>query len=236
MLPLHDENLRDRGPAYVTLALIAINVVVFVFLQLPSDAFTYGWSVVPREITTGMDIVGPVTVGPPGGRVTIPLEPGPSPVYLTLISSMVMHGGWLHLGGNMLFLWIFGDNVEHTIGAVLFLGFYLFAGVVGSLAQVMIEPASLVPSLGASGAISGVLGAYLILFPRNRVLVLLFRFVVWVPAIVVIGLWAVLQFFGGLGQIAVTEQTGGVAYMAHIGGFVVGVAVGFVARGLTRRR
>ena len=87
MLPLHDENLRDRGPAYVTLALIAINVVVFVFLQLPSDAFTYGWSVVPREITTGMDIVGPVTVGPPGGRVTIPLEPGPSPVYLTLISS-----------------------------------------------------------------------------------------------------------------------------------------------------
>jgi membrane associated rhomboid family serine protease len=236
MLPLHDENLRDRGPAYVTLALIAINVVVFVFLQLPSDAFTYGWSVVPREITTGMDIVGPVTVGPPGGRVTIPLEPGPSPVYLTLISSMFMHGGWLHLGGNMLFLWIFGDNVEHTIGAVLFLGFYLFAGVVGSLAQVMIEPASLVPSLGASGAISGVLGAYLILFPRNRVLVLLFRFVVWVPAIVVIGLWAVLQFFGGLGQIAVTEQTGGVAYMAHIGGFVVGVAVGFVARGLTRRR
>jgi membrane associated rhomboid family serine protease len=220
----------------VTLALIAINVVVFVFLQLPSDAFTYGWSVVPREITTGMDIVGPVTVGPPGGRVTIPLEPGPSPVYLTLISSMFMHGGWLHLGGNMLFLWIFGDNVEHTIGAVLFLGFYLFAGVVGSLAQVMIEPASLVPSLGASGAISGVLGAYLILFPRNRVLVLLFRFVVWVPAIVVIGLWAVLQFFGGLGQIAVTEQTGGVAYMAHIGGFVVGVAVGFVARGLTRRR
>jgi membrane associated rhomboid family serine protease len=236
MLPLHDENLRDRGPAYVTLALIAINVVVFVFLQLLSDAFTYGWSVVPREITTGMDIVGPVTVGPPGGRVTIPLEPGPSPVYLTLISSMFMHGGWLHLGGNMLFLWIFGDNVEHTIGAVLFLGFYLFAGVVGSLAQVMIEPASLVPSLGASGAISGVLGAYLILFPRNRVLVLLFRFVVWVPAIVVIGLWAVLQFFGGLGQIAVTEQTGGVAYMAHIGGFVVGVAVGFVARGLTRRR
>jgi membrane associated rhomboid family serine protease len=235
MLPIADENVHGRGPAYVTLALIAINVLVFVFLQLPSDAFTYGWSVVPAEITRGIDIVGAVTVGPPGNQVEIPLAAGPEPIYLTLISSMFMHGGWLHLAGNMLFLWIFGDNVEHTLGRIAFIGFYLAAGVAGTLAQIMIEPESLIPSLGASGAISGVLGAYVVLFPANRVLVFFFRFAAWVPALVVIGLWAVLQFINGLGQIAVTEQTGGVAYMAHIGGFVVGVGVGFVGSLFIRR-
>ncbi|MDP8904268.1 MAG: rhomboid family intramembrane serine protease [Chloroflexota bacterium] len=234
MLPIHDENLPGRGLAFVALGLIAINVLVFVFLQLPDEAFTYGWSVVPAEITRGVDLVGPETVGPPGNRVEIPLAPGPDPIYLTLISSMFMHGGWLHLLGNMLFLWIFGDNVEHTIGSIPFLAFYLIAGIVGSLAQIMIEPGSLIPSLGASGAISGVLGAYLVLFPGNRVLVIVFRFPMWVPALVVIGLWAVLQFVNGLGQIALTEQTGGVAYMAHIGGFVAGLVVGAVARALRR--
>jgi membrane associated rhomboid family serine protease len=234
MLPLADQNLRDRGPAYVTLALIAINVLVFLFLQLPSEAFTYGWAAVPQEITRGVDIVGDVRVGPPGQQVTIPLAPGPDPIQLTLLSSMFMHGGWLHLGGNMLFLWIFGDNVEHAIGRLRYLGFYLVAGLVGSLAHILVDPDALIPSLGASGAISGVLGAYIVLFPHNRVLVLLFRFVVWVPAIVAIGLWAVLQFVGGIGQIAVTEQTGGVAYMAHIGGFVAGVIAGFVGRAMGR--
>jgi len=235
MLPLADENLPNRGLAYVTLAFIALNVLVFVFLQLPDEAFTYGWSVVPAEITRGIDIVGPQVIGPPGNRVEIPLAPGPDPIYLTLISSMFMHGGWLHLAGNMLFLWIFGDNIEHTLGSVLYVGFYLVAGVAGSLAQIMLEPGSLIPSLGASGAISGVLGAYLVLFPSNRVLVFLFRFAMWVPALIVIGLWAVLQFVNGLGQIAVTEQTGGVAYMAHIGGFICGLVVGGIGRGLLRR-
>ena len=235
MLPLADENLPNRGLAYVTLAFIALNVLVFVFLQLPDEAFTYGWSVVPAEITRGIDIVGPQVIGPPDNRVEIPLAPGPDPIYLTLISSMFMHGGWLHLAGNMLFLWIFGDNIEHTLGSVLYVGFYLVAGVAGSLAQIMLEPGSLIPSLGASGAISGVLGAYLVLFPSNRVLVFLFRFAMWVPALIVIGLWAVLQFVNGLGQIAVTEQTGGVAYMAHIGGFICGLVVGGIGRGLLRR-
>ena len=232
MLPLADQNIPGRGYAVVTLTLIAINVLVFVILQLPNESFTYGWAAVPREITNGVDIVGRVSVG--GGQ-TIVLEPGPNPVQLTLLSSMFMHGGWLHLLGNMLFLWIFGDNVEHSVSPILYLVFYLVAGVVGSLAQIALDPNSLIPSLGASGAISGVLAAYLVLFPSNRVLVFAFYSAFWVPALVVIGLWAVLQFIGGIGQIAVTEQTGGVAYAAHIGGFVAGLVFGFVARAFIRR-
>ena len=232
MLPIADQNITGRGWAVVTFALIAINVLVFVLLQLPNEAFTYGWAAVPAEITSGQDIVRRVTV--PSGSFM--LEPSPSPIYLTLLSSMFMHGGWLHLGGNMLFLFIFGDNVEHTVGPILFLAFYLIAGVVGSMAQVFIDPNSLIPSLGASGAISGVLAAYLVLFPSNRVLVFAFYSAFWVPALVVIGLWAVLQFIGGIGQIAVTEQTGGVAYAAHIGGFIAGLVLGFLARGFVRRR
>jgi membrane associated rhomboid family serine protease len=232
MLPVGDENIQGRGLAFVTLALIAINVLVFVFLQLPSEAFTYSWAVVPAEITSGRDIVERVNVD--GGSFM--LGDSPEPVYVTLISAMFMHGGWLHLGGNMLFLWIFGDNVEHTVGPILFLIFYLIAGVIASFAQIFVDPNSLIPSLGASGAISGVLGAYIVLFPSNRVLVSFGYGATWVPALIVIGLWALLQFINGLGQIAVTEQTGGVAYMAHIGGFVVGVVAGFLARGFVRSR
>ena len=232
MLPISDENIPGRGLAVVTVALIAINVIVFVVLQLPNDAFTYGWAAVPAEITSGQDIIRRITV--PGGSFM--LEDSPEPVYLTLLSSMFMHGGWLHLGGNMLFLWIFGDNVEHTVGPIVFVAFYLIAGLVGSLAQIFIQPDSLIPSLGASGAISGVLAMYLVLFPSNRVLVYAFYSAFWVPALLMIGLWAVLQFIGGIGQIAVTEQTGGVAYAAHIGGFVAGLVFGFIARGFVARR
>ena len=231
MFPIGDENLRGRGPAVVTLTLIAINVAVFLLLQLPNDAFTYAWSAVPFEITTGRDLVEPVTV--PGLPMPIPQYPGPDPIQLTLLSSMFMHGGWLHLGGNMLFLWIFGDNVEHTLGRIPFLVFYLVAGLIASFAQILVDTNSVIPTLGASGAISGVLGAYLVLFPGNRVTVFLFRFVTQVPAIVAIGMWAVLQFINGFGSIATSEETtGGVAYLAHIGGFVAGVAAGLVARSL----
>jgi membrane associated rhomboid family serine protease len=232
VFPIGDENVQGRGPAIVTLVLIAINVAVFVLLQLPSDAFTYAWSAVPFEITTGRDLVEPVSV--PGIPQPIPQFPGPEPIQLTLLSSMFMHGGWLHLGGNMLFLWIFGDNVEHALGRVLFIAFYLVAGLIASFAQILIDTDSVIPTLGASGAISGVLGAYLVLFPGNRVTVFLFRFVTQVPAIIAIGMWAVLQFVNGFGSIAVSEETGGggIAYMAHIGGFVAGVVAGLVARGL----
>jgi membrane associated rhomboid family serine protease len=241
MFPISDENERGHGPAYVTLAFIAINIFVFLVLQgagasTEGAEFTYGYSAVPQEITTGVDLTEDQTVTIGGEQVAIPQEPGPSPIWLTLFSSMFMHGGWLHLGGNMLFLWIFGDNVEHRIGHGLYLVFYVVAGIIASFAQIMIDTTSVIPTLGASGAISGVLGAYLVMFPTNRVTVFLFRFLVPVPAIVAIGMWAVLQFINGFGAIAVTEETGGggVAYMAHIGGFVAGVAAGIVFRAIFR--
>ncbi len=237
MFPISDENERGHGPAYVSLAFIAINIAVFLLLQgagasTAGSEFTYGFSAVPFEITRGVDLVEPESISVDGEQVPVPQEPGPSPIWLTLFSSMFMHGGWLHLAGNMLFLWVFGDNVEHRIGHGLFLVFYLVAGVIASFAQIMIETDSIIPTLGASGAISGVLGAYLVMFPTNRVTVFVFRFLVPVPAIVAIGMWAVLQFINGFGAIAVTEQTGGVAYMAHIGGFVAGVVAGLAFRGI----
>ncbi len=236
MFPISDENERGHGPAYVTLALIAINVVVFVILQgagatVGGEEFTYGWSAVPVEITTGADLVAPETITVQGETLVVPQEPGPSPIWLTLLSSMFMHGGWLHLAGNMLFLWIFGDNVEHRVGHAIFLAFYLVAGLIATFSQILINPDSVIPTLGASGAISGVLGAYLVLFPGNRVMVFLFRVLVPVPAIVAIGMWAVFQVVTGIGSIAIGEETGGgVAYLAHIGGFVSGLVAGVVFR------
>jgi len=236
MFPISDDNERGHGPAFVSLAFIALNVFVFLVLQgagatTEGTEFTYGYSAVPLEITTGEDLTEPraITVG--GETLQVPQEPGPAPIWLTLFTSIFMHGGWLHLAGNMLFLWVFGDNVEHRVGHGLFLVFYLVAGVLASFAQIMIDTDSVIPTLGASGAISGVLGAYLVMFPTNRVLVLIIRFPVWVPAIVAIGMWAILQFVNGFGAIAVTEETaGGVAYMAHIGGFVAGVVAGLAFR------
>jgi membrane associated rhomboid family serine protease len=237
MFPIGDENERGHGPALVSLAFIGLNIAVFLLLQgagSPSgEEFTYGYSAVPFEITTGTDLVEPRSITVDGQSGQIPQEPGPNPIWLTLLTSMFMHGGWLHIFGNMLFLWIFGDNVEHRIGHVPYLAFYLIAGVVASFAQILVNPDSFIPTLGASGAISGVLGAYLVLFPTNRVTVLMLRFPMKVPAIVAIGLWAVLQFVNGLGAFAVTDETGGgVAYMAHIGGFVAGVLAGFLFRAL----
>jgi membrane associated rhomboid family serine protease len=142
---------------------------------------------------------------------------------------MFMHGGWLHIGGNMLFLWVFGDNVEHRMGTIRYLIFYLLAGVIGSLAQILIAPDSTIPTLGASGAISGVLGAYLVLFPRNRVTVFLFRFITQVPALVAIGLWAALQIFSGISGLGAAPG-GGVAYFAHIGGLAAGLVAGVMFR------
>jgi membrane associated rhomboid family serine protease len=235
MFPIGDQNEPGLGTAWITLGLIAINVGVFLLLQQATadNAFTWGYSAVPLEITTGRDIVAPISLPIGGQSVLIPHAPGPSPIQLTVLTSMFMHGGWLHLGGNMLFLWIFGDNVEHFAGAVVFLVVYLVTGVIATLAQVLVSPDSIIPSLGASGAISGVLGAYIVLFPRNRVTVFVFRFLVVVPAIVAIGLWAVLQFVSGLGSAA--AETGGVAYAAHIGGFIAGVAAGVLLLALFGR-
>ena len=234
MFPIGDENLPGRGLAWVTLGLIGINVAVFLLLQGASadNSFTYGWSSIAREITTGADLTQAVPVVIDGNEYLIPQAPGPDPIQLTLLSSMFMHGSLLHLGGNMLFLWIFGDNVEHRAGVLPYLVAYLAAGVVGSLAQTFSDPSSPIPSLGASGAISGVLGAYLVLFPRNRVTAFVFRFLVQIPALAAIGMWIALQVISSLAD---PTGAGGVAYLAHIGGFVAGVLAGLAFRALPDR-
>ena len=233
MFPLSDDNEPNHGPAYVTLALIALNIVVFLLFQGggSENEFTYAYSAIPREITTGVDLTTPQPITIDGQEYAVPQAPGPDPIQLTLLTSMFMHGDILHIGGNMLFLWVFGDNIEHRVRRLKYLVFYLLAGVIASLAQVAVSANSVIPTLGASGAISGVLGAYLVLFPGNRVLVFMLRFLVRVPAIVAIGLWALLQLFlGGSQLFSGVETGGGVAYMAHIGGFVFGLIAGLVFR------
>ena len=235
MLPIGDEDNAPPGFPIVNVLLIAINLAVFLY-QLVSPEFTNGYSAVPVEITTGRDLVGQFPITLPDGSVALVDEArGPSPLWLTLLTSTFMHGGWTHIGGNMLFLFIFGDNVEKALGHLRYLGFYLLCGLVASLAQVYSGPSSVLPSLGASGAIAGVLAAYLVYFPRNRVRVLLGYFVTSVPAIAMIGLWALIQFVSGFGATGVNAQTGGVAYMAHIGGFIAGFILALLLRPFASR-
>ncbi len=233
LIPIGDDDRNLPGMAIVTLLLIAANLAVFfLFQQMGNNtAFTYGWSVIPVEISRGIDLVQSQGVVIGGEEVRIPQAPGPTPIYLTIISAMFMHGSYMHLFGNLLYLWIFGDNVEHRFGAIPFLLLYLASGFVATIAQILIDPASVIPNLGASGAISGVLGAYLVLFPRNRVHALFFYFVISIPAVVAIGVWIAFQFVNGYGAIMVTEETaGGVAYGAHIGGFVAGIVLAFIMK------
>jgi membrane associated rhomboid family serine protease len=211
MFPIGDDDSSERSVPIVTYLLIALNVLFF-FVELSGgELFIERWSVVPRRL-----------IANPGGD------------FITVFTSMFMHGGWLHLGGNMLYLWIFGDNVEDRFGHAKFILFYLLCGIAATVAQVLFSAGSNVPNLGASGAIAGVLAAYLILFPRGQVKVLMGRGVVPMPALVVIGLWIVLQFINGVGSITQSAETGGVAYMAHIGGFVAGLILTFLFGG--RRR
>jgi membrane associated rhomboid family serine protease len=213
MFPIGDDNSARRATPIVTYVLIAINLVVF-FIQLQGgNEFIQTWAFIPARFSED-----------PAGDAP------------TLISAMFMHGGWMHLGGNMLYLWIFGDNVEDRLGPVRFLLFYLVAGLAASFAQYAVNPASAIPNVGASGAIAGVLGAYLLMFPKARVNVLLGRQVVAMPAFVVLGFWIALQLVSGVGSIADTAQTetGGVAYMAHVGGFVAGLVLGVFFGGLRR--
>ena len=235
ILPIGDDNSGRTTAPVVNYAIIALNLLVFVFLQGmgTNERFTYAFSTVPEEIATGHDVVTrPRVVEDPLTRERFRepgLEPTPGSVYFTLITSMFMHGGWAHILGNMLFLWIFGDNVEDRLGHFRYLIFYLVCGVIASLAQVFMTVAfgsnPLVPSLGASGAISGVLGGYVLMFPRNRVHVILFRFLTTVPAYVALGLWFLFQFVSGIGLLGGGTQEGGVAYAAHVGGFIAGLAL-----------
>ena len=229
LFPISDDDRDLLSPAYVSITLLVVNVLVFLY-QLANPAFTYAASVIPLEIVKGMDLVDPVLMRTGGQVVEIPQAPGPTPIYLTLLSAMFMHGGWAHLGGNMLYLWIFGDNVEHRFGHLRFLVFYLASGLAASFAQIAMDPHSIIPNLGASGAISGVLGAYLVLFPRNTVMAVFFFRIIAIPAVFVLGLWGVTQFFAGMGSLGNAGATGGVAYAAHVGGFIAGVVTGLFAR------
>lgn len=234
VFPLSDDNRDRTSVPVVNVTLIVINVFVFVVLQGMGENidFTYAYSTVPAEIVSGKDLVsddrmvrmdtaiGPQEVMMPG------LRPTPVSVYLTLLTSMFMHGGIAHLLGNMWFLWIFGDNIEHDLGKGRYLAFYLLCGLIASVAHVVMNtqgPSATIPSLGASGAISGVMGGYLVLHPRRRVTVLLFRLVTEVPGFVAVGIWFVFQIVASLGLLGgIQEGGGGVAYAAHIGGFIVG--------------
>ena len=211
MLPVGDDNSARRIVPFVTYILILLNVLFFIVELSGGEAFVMRWAFVPSRFLAN-----------PGAEV------------LTLFTSMFMHAGWLHLGGNMLYLWIFGDNIEDRFGHVGFLVGYLVCGLAATAAQLAFSLDSSIPNLGASGAIAGVLGSYILLFPRARVSVAQGQAVVPVPALIVIGLWFVLQLFSSIGSIAASADTGGVAYMAHIGGFVAGVVLTFLFRGRTR--
>jgi membrane associated rhomboid family serine protease len=232
VFPIGDDNTGRIRTPYVTYALIALNVLVFVFLQGmgANERFTYAFSTVPQEIRTGQDVAREVPVEFGDEHGTIPLQPTPGSVYLTLMTSMFMHGSIMHLLGNMLFLWIFGDNVEDDLSHGRYTAFYLATGVIASLSHVIftfvLADNPFIPSLGASGAISGVMGAYLVLHPHRKVRVIMFRMLTTVPGYVAVGLWFVLQLISAFGVISQgPEAGGGVAFMAHIGGFVAGVVL-----------
>lgn len=205
MIPLRDANPTRKTPL-VTYVFVALNALIFVgelFLdgQGQLDSFITQWGVVPIELLSN-----------PLGEA------------LTLLTSMFLHGGWAHLLGNMLYLWVFGDNLEDRMGTIRFIVFYVATGLVATAAQIAINPQSSVPTIGASGAIAGVLGGYLVLFPRARITTIVFRFVTEVPALIVLGFWFVYQFFFGIASLSTMDmQVGGVAFFAHIGGFVAGM-------------
>jgi membrane associated rhomboid family serine protease len=232
VFPIGDDNTGRLRTPYITYLLIALNVLVFVFLQGmgTNERFTYAFSTVPQEIRTGDDIAEPVRIELGDESATIRLQRTPGSVYLTLLVSMFMHGGFMHLFGNMLFLWIFGDNVEDDLGHPRFAAFYLATGLLASLAHVVstftFGDNPYIPSLGASGAISGVMGGYLVMHPHRRVKVIMMRMLTTVPGYVAVGLWFLFQLISAFGVIGQGPQSGGgVAFMAHIGGFIAGVVL-----------
>jgi membrane associated rhomboid family serine protease len=241
VLPLKDYNPTHRLP-WVTILLIAANLVIFLLIQRPYDRglnqaeFSYHYAAIPCELTAGRPLTereGARTIRQGDseacergslGDTSPALFPG-KPVYLAVIYSMFLHGSWLHIGGNMLFLWVFGNNIEDRLGWLPYLLFYLLAGVVATLAHVAVQPSSTVPLIGASGAVAGVMGAYLVLFPNVRIRSLLIFIIVLIrdiPAKWLLGFWFVFQFF--------TNPAEGVAWVAHVGGFVFGALVAFLLR------
>lgn len=220
MFPIGDDDVRGGRPEIVNIMLIAINVLVFLYELTLSPAglqeFVTQYGVVPERILAGQQLS-------------------------TLVTSMFIHGGWLHIISNMLFLWVFGDNIEAVLGHVGYLLFYLLGGVVASLAHVLASGSSSIPSIGASGAIAAALGAYIVMFPESRIRVLyfigLFFGITRLSALFFLGLWAVMQLFNGIASLGVdTAQTGGVAVWAHVGGFAFGLLPGLLFRSAAQRR
>lgn len=207
MIPISDDNSQRKNTPIVTYALIALNIVFFLFQLSAGDEFLKQWAFTPSRFLTH-----------------------PATDSITIFTSMFMHEGIAHLTGNMLYLWIFGDNVEDRFGKVPFLLFYLLCGIAATFSQLLFDPESSIPNLGASGAIAGVLGAYILLFPYGKINVILGQRPMQIPAIIVIGFWFFIQFISGLGTTSDTEGAGGVAYMAHIGGFITGLIMTFFYR------
>ncbi len=223
MIPLGDDTRRLPIFPIVTYALIALNVYVFALeMQAPDvDAFVRAYAAIPYNVTHGVQLA----------------PPSPDPVYATLLTSMFLHGGVLHIAFNMLFLFVFGPDVEYLCGSLKFLAFYLLCGVIAGLTQILMNPGSHVPGIGASGAIAGVLGAYIVTYPTNRINTVVpigcFPLFLQLPAVLVIGIWAVVQFVNGFGSLSsklAQDQGGGTAYFAHIGGFLAGVFLIYVFR------
>ncbi len=249
VMPLGDREGTLITP-FATYILIALNILMFLVQMQRGEQFTTSYAATPYEITHFTDIQVPfelsVTAGVDDGEIlapggvqrsrseTIPQGPGPTPIWLTLFSAMFMHGGFMHLAGNMLYLWIFGDNVEEVLGHFKFVLVYLACGLVASAVQIIASPNSMIPTLGASGAIAGVMGAYLVWFPMNRVRVLFGYMVMEVPAVLTIGLWVFLQVISGIGSLGSLGNTGGVAYLAHAGGALCGIAIGISMRDYVR--
>ncbi len=239
MIPLKDDAGRRRRFPFVTYLLIVANIAVFL-LELnqgpQTQAFIFAYSVVPAALTHN---IPQTTLFASQLPQPFPYQT-PSPVWLTIFTSMFMHAGWLHIAGNMLFLYIFGDNVEDRFGHLGYLIFYLFCGIIAALAQTFVDPNSTIPSLGASGAIAGVLAAYVVFFPGARVTTLIFLgiffFITRLSAFILIGLWFALQFFDGVAALNdhTQQAMGGVAYFAHVGGFVAGLLVALLLRPFLR--
>ena len=201
MIPLSDATRRPARFPVVTTAIIVMNAFVFVLELMGGDPFVIRWSLVPADIVAGHH-------------------------WITILTAMFMHGGWMHIIGNMVFLWAFGPEVEDAMGPLWYLGFYLLSGLVASLAQIALSPGSTVPNLGASGAIAGVMGAFIVTYPRDQIRTLLFFGwfvrVTFIPAVLLIGLWFLIQLFSQVGAVADAQSGGGVAYAAHVGGFIFG--------------
>jgi membrane associated rhomboid family serine protease len=225
MFPIGDDNSDRTITPFVNYIFLGVNILVFVLLQGlgGNDAFSYAFSLVPAEVTQGIDLTGAQVVRDSLGNTgQVNHYPTPLPVYFNFLSSMFMHGDIMHIFGNMLFLWVFGDNLENLLGHIRFALFYIACGFAAAFAQIIMDTDSVIPMLGASGAISGVLGGYVLLFPQRQVRAIIFHFLTTVPAFVAIGIWIVYQLIVGY---LTPAGTGGVAYAAHIGGFFAGLAL-----------